>query len=231
MKKTGFLLSVLSAFRILCGCNAKDTIPPEALYYLVNATPDSQGWSFLLDGASVKNDLAYGADTGYFQTTPGIHDLKFLDAATAATLVNVNTSMTAGQMYSIFTIGLTNGMQPVAIRDNFAVSPVDTAEIRLFNFYVNSPSLIAQFTGGTDTLTYFSRTFDDQSSDTTKTLFKRVIMGNYTLHLMLAVDSSLVDSIPNLNFGSGKVYTVYLKGIYGDTTTPQELSAGILQHN
>ena len=230
MKKILFILLIISFFKIFTGCNAKDTIPPEASYYLINVSPDSQGLNFLLDGSPVTNNLAYGEDTGYITTKPGIHDLQFVNTATSATLINVNTSLTAGEAYSIYAIGLTNTLQPVAIRDNAAVPPVDTAEIRLLNFCVGSPSLIAQFAGATDTLTYSSRTFNDQGSDTTKTLFKRILAGNYTLNLKLAVDSTLIDSVPNLVFNSGKIYTVYLKGIY-DTVVSQSIGAGVLQHN
>src|SRR6476659_9907834 len=99
MKKIVFILIMISSFKIFYGCNAKDTIPPEASYYLINVSPDSQGINFLLDGASVANNLVYGADTGYISAKPGIHDLQFVNAATSATLINVNISLTAAEAY------------------------------------------------------------------------------------------------------------------------------------
>src|SRR4051812_17648477 len=153
MKKilvTILLAAVLPA--ILDGCKSSVTTPLDAKFYLINVSPDSQGLDFFLDGSSVVNNFSYGQDTGYLSTSPGIHDLVFRKTGTSNDLININMSLTAGQPYSIFVIDFVNKLTPTAVADSTAAPPADTAKIRLLNFCINSPSLIAEFFADTSVI-------------------------------------------------------------------------------
>ena len=226
MKKKLPVLLILF-FSIFNRCKNDISTPPPASYSLINASPDSQGLDFLLDGTPVTTNLVYGQDSGYFSAAPGIHDMVFRKTGTTNDLINLNLSLTAGQSYNLFAIDLVNQLKPVVIANNAPTPPGDSIEVRLLNFYVNSPLLNVQFSGTTDTLRYFSRSFNDQSSDTTRSAFHRIVQDIYTLHIA-STDSTLIDSIPNLVLTQGNIYTFYLKGIYGDTAAVNKLSTGIL---
>ena len=231
MKKnlvTILLAAILPA--MFDGCKSSVTTPPDAKYYVINASPDSQGLDFSLDGSGVVNNLLYSQDTGYFSTSPGIHDLVFRGAGTSTDLININMSLTAGQPYSIFVIDSVNKLRPAAVVDSTAVPLGDTAKIRLLNFCINSPSLIAEFFVDTSVvLTYSSRTFNDQNSNPSQTLFSKIAARSYTLNLKLSIDSALITSFPNMQFSAGKIYTVYLKGSYDNNAG--SIGEAIIQHN
>jgi hypothetical protein len=232
MKKnlvTILLAAVLSA--IFDGCKSSVTTPPEAKFYLINASPDSQSLDFFLDGSGLVNNLIYSQDSGYFSTSPGIHDLVFRKAGTSTDLINVNMSLTAGQPYSIFVIDSVNKLRPAAVADSTSVPVGDTAKIRLLNFCINSPSLIAEFFADTSVvLAYSSRTFNDQNSNTSQTLFSKIAARSYTLNLkQSSSDSALIISFSNMQFAAGKIYTVYLKGSYDNNAG--SIGEAIVQHN
>ncbi|HEY6975582.1 MAG TPA: DUF4397 domain-containing protein [Chitinophagaceae bacterium] len=213
------------------GCKSSVTAPPDAKFYLINASPDSQGLDFFLDGSGVVNNLIYSQDTGYFSTSPGIHDLVFKKAGTSKDLVNINMSLTAGQPYSIFVIDSVNKLRPAAIADSTVVPVGDTVKVRLLNFCIHSPSLIAEFFVDTSVvLRYFSRTFNDQNSNPSQTLFSKIIARSYTLNLKRSKDSFLITSFKNIQLSAGKIYTIYLKGSY-DSTNSNSIGEGIVQHN
>jgi hypothetical protein len=154
----------------------------------------------------------------------------FRKAGTSTDLINVNMSLTAGQPYSIFAIDSVNKLTPAAVVDSTAVPVGDTAKIRLLNFCINSPSLIAEFFVDTSVvLTYSSRTFNDQNSNPSQTLFSKIGARSYTLNLKGSRDSVLIISFPNMQFSAGKIYTVYLKGSYDNNAG--SIGEAIVQHN
>src|SRR6476620_4570770 len=212
------------------GCKSSVTTPPDAKFYLINVSPDSQGLDFFLDGAGVVNNFLYSQDTGYFSTSPGIHDLVFKTTGTSNDLININMSLTAGQPYSIFIIDSVNKLRPAAVADSTAVPAGDTAKIRLLNFCINSPSLIADFFADTSViLRYSSRTFNDQNSNTSQTLFSKIAARSYTLNLKSSSNSVLITSFSNVQFAAGKIYTVYLNGSYNNNGG--SIGEAIIQHN
>jgi len=214
------------------GCKSSVTTPPDAKFYLINASPNSQSLDFFLDGADVVNNFAYGQDTGYFPTSPGIHDLVFRKTGTSTDLININMSLTAGQPYSIFIINSVNNLTPAAVADSTAMPSGDTAKIRLLNFCVNSPSLIAEFFADTSLiLSYSPRTFNDQNSNPSQALFDKIAARSYTLYLRHSTgDSSFITSFAGIQLASGKIYTLYLKGSY-DSTNASSIGEAIIQHN
>jgi hypothetical protein len=231
MKKN--LVSVLLTgifFAMLCSCSPSATTPPPTAYYLINASPDSDSLDFFLDGAPVKSNLGYGQDSGYFSTSPGLHDMQFRKAGTQNILINVNISLTAGEPYSIFAIDLLNKLRPAAVSDTASAPLLDTAKLRFLNFCVGSSALNAEFKNATDSLEYSSRSFNDQGSSAANTLFQKIKAGTYELNLINPVDSLTLISFPNITFSAGKIYTLYLKGVYNDTSA-YPISEGIIQHN
>jgi hypothetical protein len=232
MKK--ILVSVLLAAILPAtfdGCKSSLTTPPNAKFYLINASPDSQGLDFFLDGASFSSNIMYGYDSGYFSAYPGIHNLVFRKTNSAGSLINVNMSLTAGQSYSIFLIDSVNKLRPAAVADS-TISPTrDTAKIRLLNFCINSPSIIAEFFADTSViLRYSSRTFNDQNANALQTQFNKIIARSYKLNIKRSLDSLLLKSFSNIQLSAGKIYTVYLKGSY-DINDTSSIGEAIIQHN
>ncbi len=232
MKKILFFVILAEMlFITFDSCKPSATTPPDAKFYLINVSPNSTSLDFFLDGASVNSNLQYGQDSGYFSTSPGLHDLIFRKAGISQDLINVNMSLTAGQSYSIFVIDSVNNIRPAAVSDTTSFPAGDTAKIRLLDFCINSPSLITEFAADTlIKLRYSLRTFNDQNANANNALFSKIVAGTYTLNLKKLPDSSLITSFPNIQLTSGKIYTVYLKGSY-DSTNASSIGEGIIQHN
>ena len=60
--------------------------------------------------------------------------------------------------------------------------------------------------------------------------FNLVAPGTYTLELRIAHTSIVLLSVPNVVLQGGKIYTLYAKGLIGDTGTGA-LSVGTIVHN
>src|SRR6266498_3829770 len=194
MKKILFFVILAEMLFIMFdSCKPSATTPPDAKFYLINVSPNSTSLDFFLDGASVNSNLQYGQDSGYFSTSPGLHDLVFRKAGTSHDLINANMSLTAGQSYSIFVIDSVNAVRPAAVADTTSFPPGDTAKIRLLNFCINSPSLITDFVTDTIKLRYSPRTFNDQNANANNALFSKIPSGTYTLNLtkIALLDSTL----------------------------------------
>src|SRR2546423_9028012 len=100
MKKIFIFLFIIILVSIFNSCDKGNTTPPPVSFYLVNVSPGSQSLDFSIDGALVKAGLIYGNDSGYFSTSPGIHDLQIAKTGTTTDLIDVNISLTAAGSYS-----------------------------------------------------------------------------------------------------------------------------------
>jgi len=231
MKKKFFFLFV-SILLINIGCNKSNTTPPPTKFYLFNLSPGSQSLDFSINGTPITSGLAYGKDSGYFSTSPGIQELQITQTGSSTQIIDVNISLTAGIPYSIFVIDSFKKLTPTITIDS-STAVKDTTKIRFLNFLVGSPQISAELTAGTYVAVFHNRTFNDlQETNSQNAVFEKLVPNTFTLTLINTsnTDSAVIKIFPGLTFSAGKVYSLYIYGNYNDTIH-YPISAKTLQHN
>jgi hypothetical protein len=75
---------------------------------------------------------------------------------------------------------------------------------------------------------FSNRSFETIATATANSAFTPVDAGSYTFDVRLANNTSVL-TVPNISLQAGKIYTVFARGIVGNTTTP--LGAEVIAHN
>lgn len=212
-----------------CGLTGKETTPPAAGIYIVNASPDAPAIDVALNGNTLASAYGYGKDSGYFFTAPGTYPLAITQTVMGNTLLDQLLNLPAGKYYSLYMVDSFSAAKLLFIEDKLTADTFSTAKVRLFDFCPNSPVLRAIFanTNKIDTLAFSSRSFNDQGTEGAYTNFSVIPAGTYNLSLY-QTDSTLIKDMGNLNFTGGKYYTVYLKGLVDNIVTP--LDTAVIVH-
>jgi hypothetical protein len=212
-----------------CGLTGGETTPPSAGLYIINASPDAPGIDVTLNNNTIAGNYVYGKDSGYFLTFPGTYQFKLSQTGATTYLTDQLLNLPAGKYYSLFLADSFSMLKVLFIEDNLTTDTFSYANVRLLNFCPNSPTLDAAFTNDADTLEFTGRYFNDQGvANSSKANFSAIPSGNYDLSLYEADTTILIKNFSGINFENGKHYTVYLKGLYENTTTP--LDTAVIRH-
>lgn len=213
-----------------CGLTGHETTPPSAGLYIINASPDAPAIDVALNNNVIASNYSYGKDSGYFLTFPGTYEFKLSQTGVNTSLADQILNLSPGKYFSLFLIDSFNASNPdiVLIEDKLITDTFSYARVRLLDFSPNSPFLDASFTNINDTVNFSDRYFNDQANVNSYTNFSAVPAGIYDLTLYNHDTTTVINKYSNINFEIGKQYTVYLKGLYENTTTP--LDTAIITH-
>jgi len=211
---------------------------------ILNLTPGSPTLTFYMDGNKFSSALStlgtenagytYNGlfpDLGYAKTSPGTHTLtaKIIPTATAdANLEVFNTTITpeAGKYYTVFTTGqysATAKKIPSSVMLEDVRPALDTTKVflRLVNLYNGSPNLdvTRDLATGTKMITNIAYgaasnwleipNIGPGQTPVVKTFFNATGTAN-----------SIIPAGSSLTFTKGRAYTLYLRGIVGNSTYP-----------
>jgi hypothetical protein len=213
-----------------CGLTGAETTPPASGIYIVNVSPGSSGISVSVNSTTLANNYTYGKDSGYFLLAPGTYNFKVSSTdpiADSTDLLNIP----AGKYYSLFFVDYPASLKAEFIEDKLSSDTFSYANIRLFDFSPNSQTVNAFFankdtSASTDTVLFQSRHFNDQVGHTN---FIAVSPGTYNFSIYKTDSAAaLIKNFDSLNFATGHYYTVYMKGLDSNTTTP--LDKAVIEH-
>lgn len=219
--------------------------PKYSYLKFLNVTPGSPFINYYLDGAKFSSALSstgvensgynYATatslypDFGYATTAPGAKKLtaKIIPSATAdANLEVLNTTITpaAGKYYTVFTSGVysdaNKSVGPVLMIEDVQ-PPLDTSKIfiRLINMYNGSPNLdLVKTATGT-------KVAANVAYGTASTFAEIPVPGNGVAPLNIFALNDAVTNMPlvsklSLTFTKGRAYTLYIRGVFGNTAYP-----------
>lgn len=224
------MLFILSS----CGLTGGETTPPAAGIYIINTSPDANV-TVTANNIVLARNYTFGKDSGYFLLPAATFPFTITVTGSTADSTNTLTNFSPGKYYSLFFIDSTTNLKTLFIEDKFAKDTFNYARIRLFDFCKNSPTVRAIFanrdtSSATDTITYSSRTFNDQGTSSTYTNFSAVIPGTYNFSIYKTDSTAaLIQNFNDFSFSEGKYYTIYLGGVYNNSSLP--LRASIIHHN
>jgi Domain of unknown function (DUF4397) len=224
-----------------------------ALNFFLNNTP--AGTNVALGGNTAYNVTTVGslqlkgkAATGTIGGSIGSGDLLFRAGATN----NNNFAAASGINYSVFvtdtinrakptTLGATDpgGLRFLSVTDNLSAPASGNAHIRFFHLSSNAPAVWVSVSDTTKAIVSFAnRAYRGIATTATATVpavnfanFTPILGGTYSVEVRTGSATGPVAlKIPALTLTSGKIYTIYAKGLAKGIGT-KALGAGLVTHN
>lgn len=237
IKIIGFILSGAS---LVYACKKTDTIPERttqasttnAFIKGMHMSPDAPLFNILADSTRVltvvetapntESGLGFGSvvpslSSGYSITASGTHTISAKVPSTSATLagqtiVSKSTILGAGKFYTIAVVDSLKRLDALIIEDDLNVPDTSKSYFRIMNFMVGGTADV-DFVGTTGGYN-FSRTgiaFKNVSN------FDTLTQATYKIYLRANGSASKLDSITAFAPLKGKKYTLYTRGVVGQT--------------
>lgn len=218
----------------LASCNKDDDpapTPDQGKVLVTHASPDAPSVDLLVDNTKVNaSALAYPNNTGYLNVNVGTRNVKVNAAGTSTTVINADLPIAKDKNYSVFATNNVASLGAIVVEDNLVTPATGKAHIRFFHLSPGAPAVtVGVLSGATFTPVFSNRTFETQSTATANSAFNPVDAGTYTFDVRVAGTATSVLNLPGIVLQSGKIYTVFARGIVGNTTTP--LGASIIANN
>ncbi|WP_158824966.1 DUF4397 domain-containing protein [Mucilaginibacter lacusdianchii] len=214
-------LCVLSVV-LLSSCKKDDPYNFEGTLYanvnFINTSPDAGTAGFYVENIlRTPKVVAYGDASGYNKTYAGDQDIS-AKSASENTLVSSTAQFDVKTNYTVFLVGQTTALGLLKVTDDQTAPSSNKAKVRFVNTSpsASSASLLTSATTG-----LFSNIAYRAVSD-----YAEVDAGSYSLSVLSGNNRSAATGV---TFASGKIYTVYAKGVIGNGTTP--FSVGVFLNN
>ena len=187
---------------------------------IVNASPGLANLAISVDGAPFgSGTLSYPGNTSYRTLVEGSHVLKAAQSGT--NLFEGSLSTIANARQSLYLYDRSTQLKAFAVVDNITLPPSGKAMLRFFNLSPNSPVVDAGvFVGAAFTPIFSGRPFEDNTTAFNNSSFQTVDAGTFKFQLRVNGAAVILSEIPSLVLESGKSYTIFAKGISGDTDSP-----------
>lgn len=217
------ILAVVS----LTGCgndNPNNPLIPtfEARVMAVHASPDAPAVDLLVDGAVAGSGLAFPNNTGYLTVTAGTRNVKVNVAGTATTVINADLPLLAGGNYTVFARGPVASIGALVVADDLTAPAAGKAHVRFVHLSPDAPAVDVAVTGGP--VLFANKAFEQYSA------FAPVDAGTYNLEVRPAGSGSVVLALPGITLETGRIYTVFARGLLNGTGA-QALGAQIIVNN
>lgn len=234
MKKKNLFFAVTTLLlfsAVLISCKKEEKEKNEARVLVTHASPDAPGVDLLVDNVKVNaSALTFPNNTGYVTLAAGTRNIKVNAAGTTTTVINADIPFTKDKNYSVFAFNRVASIGAILVEDNLATPASGKAHIRFFHLSPGAPAVTVGVLSGANFSPVFSdRSFETQTSAATNQTFAPVDAGTYTFDVRVAGTTTSVLNLPGITLQAGKIYTVFARGIVGNSTTP--LGASIILHN
>lgn len=232
MKRTTLFIgaaAMLLFSTILVSC--KKETKEEARVLVTHASPDAPGVDLLVDNQKVNTAaLTFPNNTGYLTVNAGTRNIKVNAAGTTTTVINADIPFVKDKNYSVFAFNRVASIGAILVEDNLTAPASGKAHIRFFHLSPGAPAVtVGVLAGSTFTPVFSNRSFETQATATANQAFAPVDAGTYTFDVRVAGTTTSVLTLTGINLQAGKIYTVFARGIVGNTTTP--LGATIIANN
>lgn len=200
------LLSISTLFLNSC---SKDPVPAPEIAYLsiTNTSPTSATFNIYMDQSVINTGgaVAYNGTTGYFQTSPGTHSVKFTTASSTASVITKDIVLEANTINSLFLIDKGTNMDFFKIKDNLGNMASAKAFIRFINLSPDAPALDLAVKAGSVIIE--NKTYKTNSE------FIEVEAKEYILEFRNKATGTTLAELASMELKAGKSYTVISTGL------------------
>lgn len=187
---------------------------------VVHASPDATGVDLLVDNTVAGTNLTFPNNTGYLEVNAGTRNVKVNVTGTSTTVIQANLNLVENKSYSVFAVNQVSAIEPLVFEDNLSNPASGKAHVRFIHLSPNAPAVNITLTDGT---IVFGNVSFKGSVD-----FTPLDSGTYNLQVRdAATNSTVVLDLPNITLQAEKIYTVFAKGLLGETGN-QALGAQII---
>ena len=215
-------IAMLAVFAF-ASCKTDNVIAPEvSALSVVNAAVGSPALDVKIGQNKASNDLfTYGKDISYLNVYSGEREVSFFQGTEKNTTGKF--TLKNGKYYSLFLVGEWPQTELVLLNDSLTRPASGKAHIRFVNMSKDAGVLNLGLTNGS--------TLINQKAYKTGSSFIE-INGNMPYAFVIRNNTALTDTvtIPAVNLESGKIYTIWAKGIKAQTGT-KSLDLAIIKNN
>ena len=223
------LAMALVATVSLTGCSSDGKNPfapiapaPTARGMAVHASPDAPAVDLIVDGAVAGTGLAFPNNTAYLSVAAGTRNVKVNVAGTSTTVINADLPVTGGASYTVFANDVVASIGAIVLTDDLTAPASGKAHVRFVHLSPNAPAVDIAVQGGP--VLFPNKAFKQY------TAFTPVAAGTYNLEVRLAGTATVALPLNGIVLESGKIYTVFAKGLAGGSGA-QALGAQIIVNN
>jgi hypothetical protein len=227
MKKTFFsfrasipvVIAAVFAVGLLSACNKKDAVEthiPAAGIMVFNLAPDKDGIGVTLSGNLLNSTpLGYTDFNGTYQSIyTGTRDIQSFDLRDSVLATSAFT-FDDNNYYSVFVTGTNGAYQNIAVKDDIdSNATADKAYIRYINAIPDSIAPVVSITAGGTSVSQTSAPFNTVRN------FIPVNGGDVNF---AASNVSNISTDRTLTLENGKVYTVLIVGVPGETDNERKI--------
>jgi hypothetical protein len=221
-KHIGLLAVILAVFSLSsCLKNDNNNVTPNyAWLSVINASPNLEKFDFVIDNQLVNNDsFAFTERLPYFNIFTGSRRIGIYKDETTDSLKTGTLIAKPGEIYSLYVVGLAPNQEFLTITDSLETPTTGKARVRFLNLSVNAPALKLNY--GVDSTLINSVAYKGHSD------FVEIPGGKkYNFSVATATGTGNTATESNVLIESGKIYSVWAKGVY-DNTTVDSLKLGV----
>jgi hypothetical protein len=222
-QKASCVLVMLLGIALLASCKKDDPYDFEnvtaAQLNFINASPDAGSANIFVENIQrTQAAVGFGGASGYNKTFPGPGTLEVRSSAGDAVLISTQAQFDVLTNYTFMLVGQGGSVGLLTLVDDQTAPSSGKAKIRFVNASPNAPganllvNAVAQFS---------ARDFRSVSG------YSEIAAGTYPVVVSSGASSSASAS---LTFQSGKIYTLYAKGLVGGTGA-NALGVGVFANN
>lgn len=239
MYKYVVILSIFTACVVLACTktntipNRVSTLPPNSSFLKgLNLSPDAPLFNIMLDStrvltvtetaANVESGIGFGGvipslSAGYSLIPSGMHTLSAKVPSTSATMpgqtiISKSSNFTTGKYYTVAIVDSLSRLDAVIIEDDLSVNDTSKSYFRIANFMLKGTADV-EFVGigGGYNFTKNGLPFKNVTN------FDTLTQATYKIYLRANGSPTKLDSIAAFAPVKGKKYTLYTRGVVGQT--------------
>jgi len=192
---------------------------------VINASPNLQKFDFVIDNRLVnEGEFDFSERLPYFNIYSGTRGIGIFKDQTRDSLRTGKLIAQAGKIYSLYVVGQAPNHEFLTIQDSLTKPSTGKAQIRFLNLSVNAPALKLNY--GVDSTLFNNITYKGHSAFVEIPGDKNY---NFTISTATGTGNSAVET--NVKVESNRIYTVWAKGIYDNTTNDTLKLAVKIQEN
>lgn len=186
----------------------------------VHASPDAPPVDIRLGLLPAARDLPFPGNTPYRFTLSGARNIRVNVADTRTTVIEARPTLARNTFYTVFAANRVANIEPVVLVDDLTPPAAGNTHVRFVHLSPDAPAVdIAVANGGP--VLFPNVSFKGSTS------FTPVPGGTYDLEVRVAGTSTVALSLPGVRLESGRIYTVFAKGLLSGSGD-QALGAGLI---
>ena len=206
--------------------------PDVAGVSLVNASPTATNLDFYLDNAKVNvNPMSYMAALNYFNAIIGSRTATVKSSATSQELLTEKIPFAVNKYYSVFVTG-TEPLSYLVTKDSLYAPSADKALVRFINLSPDSgPLQLASSPKAAINESVVTTTLFSNIAYKAYTEYHQVDPGKFLISIKDQATGADKATLPDVEILSGKIYTIYAKGLNAATVADYKLGIRVMRYN